>query len=291
MGARLKERLQGGEILVADGATGTLLQQRGLGRDDCPELWNVEYPEVVGSVAADYAAAGSDLVYTNTFGGNRLKLEKYGLGSRTAELNRAGVRVARAAVGDQVGVVGSIGMTGKLLAPLGDTSFEEVREAFAEQAVALAEAGVDAIVVETFAALEEIRAALQAVKEHTEVPLWASMSFDRQGRTMMGVTPEEAVPVLIGEGAEVIGANCGSSLEEMLHTMQRMRAVAGGYPLLAKPNAGIPQLVGGRVVYPATPEEMGAYARRLVDLGVAVVGGCCGSTPAHIAAICRAVKG
>lgn len=291
MGARLRERLRSGEILVADGATGTLLQQRGLGRDDCPELWNVEHPEVVRSVAADYAAAGSDLVYTNTFGGNRLKLEKYGLGQRVAELNAAGVRAARAAVGEQVLVVGSIGMTGKLLAPLGDASFEEVREVFAEQAAALAQAGVDAIVVETFASLEEVQAALQAVKEHTDVPLLASMSFDLNGRTMMGVTPEQAVPVLLGEGADVVGSNCGRSLDEMLHTMQRMQAVAGEAFLLAKPNAGVPQVVAGRVVYPATPEEMASYARRLVDLGVVIVGGCCGSTPAHIAAICQAIKG
>lgn len=290
MGPGWLERLRRGETLLADGATGTLLQQRGLGRGDCPEEWNVSHPEVVGSIAADYARAGSDLVYTNTFGGNRLKLARYGFGDRVAEFNEAGARVARAAVGDGVLVVGSIGMTGQFLQPLGERSFDEMVEVFAEQAQALAAGGVDAIVTETFAALDELEAAMKAVKEYTDRPLLASMSFEANGRTMMGVTPEQAVAVMREAGADVIGANCGHGLEEMWATMEKMRAVSEDVPLLAKPNAGTPRPVGEQVFYEASPAEMAAYALKFRDLGVAIVGGCCGSTPAHIAAMAQAMR-
>lgn len=286
----LLERLRAGEILVADGATGTLLQQRGLGRGECPEEWNVSHPEVVASVARDYAAAGSDLVYTNTFGGNRLRLAAYGLEGRVEELNRRGAEIARKAVGNEVFVVGSMGPTGEFLEPLGTHTFAEMVEIFAEQAQALAEGGVDAIVVETFSALEEIKAAAQGVKESTGLPLLGSMSFDPNGRTSFGVRPEQAVAALVEAGAEVVGANCGGGPAELEPVAEKMRTANPDLLLLVKPNAGLPRLVRGEVYYPLTPAEMGEYARRFAALGVNILGGCCGTTPEHIAAIVQALK-
>jgi 5-methyltetrahydrofolate--homocysteine methyltransferase len=286
----LMERIRSGEVLVADGATGTLLQQRGMPPGSCPELLNLSQEDLVASVPRDYADAGSDMVYTNSFGGNRIRLRRCGAGDKVREINIKAARIAREAVGEGILVIGSIGPTGEMLEPFGDLEEGEAFEVFLEQAGALLEGGVDAIVLETFSDLKELLIALKAVRGF-KVPVICSMSFDTGGRTMMGVSPEDAAAALFKEGVDVIGANCGRGLEDMEDSIRRMGAIAPGTPLIAKPNAGLPKLVGGKAVYEATPEDMARYAVRYVELGARIVGGCCGSTPDHIRAIAKAVKG
>jgi len=290
----LRERVEAGELLLADGATGTQLQARGLRVGAPSEEWNLSHPEEVADLARSYAAAGSDLVYTNTFGGNRIRLRRYDLAHRVAEINRQAVALARqgvAAVGREVFVVASIGPTGELLEPWGDLKAEEALGAFREQVEALAEAGVDGLVLETFSALEEIALALQAAQEVApHLPLIASMSFEVGGRTMMGVRPEDAAGFLLERGALVVGANCSVGPEVVEEALRAMKAVHPQARLLAKPNAGMPRLVGGRPVYPVSPEEMADFAVRMKEWGVSILGGCCGTTPAHIEAMARRLR-
>lgn len=290
----LRERVEAGELLLADGATGTQLQARGLRVGASGEEWNLSHPEEVADLARSYAAAGSDLVYTNTFGGNRIRLRRYDLAHRVAEINRQAVALARqgvAAAGREVLVVASIGPTGELLEPWGDLKAEEALGAFREQVEALAEAGVDGLVLETFSALEEIALALQAAQEVApHLPLIASMSFEMGGRTMMGVRPEDAAGFLLERGALVVGANCSVGPEVVEEALRAMKAVHPQARLLAKPNAGMPRLVEGKPVYPVSPEEMADFAVRMKEWGVSILGGCCGTTPAHIEAMARRLR-
>lgn len=290
----LRERVEAGELLLADGATGTQLQARGLRVGAPGEEWNLSHPEEVADLARSYAAAGSDLVYTNTFGGNRIRLRRYDLAHRVAEINRQAVALARqgvAAAGREVLVVASIGPTGELLEPWGDLKAEEALGAFREQVEALAEAGVDGLVLETFSALEEIALALQAAQEVApHLPLIASMSFEMGGRTMMGVRPEDAAGFLLERGALVVGANCSVGPEVVEEALRAMKAVHPQARLLAKPNAGMPRLVEGKPVYPVSPEEMADFAVRMKEWGVSILGGCCGTTPAHIEAMARRLR-
>jgi 5-methyltetrahydrofolate--homocysteine methyltransferase len=238
-----------------------------------------------------YIEAGSDLILTCTFGGTRPRMERGGLGTRVAEANRRAVEVAREAAGDAVFVAGDIGPLGEFLAPLGTLTYEEAVDIFAEQAAALAEACVDVLYVETMSALEEARAAVEgALRVAGGIPVTATLSFDSHGRTNMGVRPEEAAEALLGLGVDALGANCGATLDMTLGAAEKMHRAAPEMPLIVKPNAGMPQLVGDEVLYDATPQDMAGYARRFVDLGARIVGGCCGSTPEHIAAIARAVR-
>jgi methionine synthase I (cobalamin-dependent) len=285
--------------LLADGATGTMLQSMGLPVGEPPEKWTLERPEAVKELAQRYAEAGSDLVYTNTFGANRIRLKRFGLADKVAELNRLAVQLAREGVSKanrpssslpQTFVVASIGPTGELLEPYGDLEPEVAQEAFAEQAAALSEAGVDAFVCETFSDLNEALICLKAVKSVAKVPAIVSMSFEENGRTMMGVTPEDAVSRLLDEGAFVVGANCSIGPEVVERAVKAMKSARPKALLLAKPNAGKPQLVEGKVVYPVTPKEMAEFASRMRDLGVAIIGGCCGTTPEHIAAMRDVLK-
>jgi 5-methyltetrahydrofolate--homocysteine methyltransferase len=245
----------------------------------------------VAGVHRAYIEAGSDLVLTCTFGATRPRLQRSGLGHRLSEINRRAVEVAREAAGQGVFVAGDIGPLGEFLAPLGTLTYEQAVDIFAEQAAALAEAGVDVLYIETMSALEEARAAVEgALKVGDGVPVTVTLSFDSHGRTNMGVRPEEAAEALLALGVDAIGANCGATLDMTLGAAETMRAVSTDTPLIVKPNAGKPRLVGDDVVYDATPEDMARYARRFVDLGARIVGGCCGSTPEHIAAIARAVR-
>jgi len=272
--------------LLADGATGTMLQAAGLPVGEAPERWVLERPDAIRQLAAQYVAAGSDLIYTCTFGASRIGLRRCGLEEHLERINRTAVRLAREAAADKgVWVVSSIGPTGEMLEPYGEFSAEEARASFAEQASILAEADVDALVCETFTDLQEALLAVCAVKEKTDKPIFASMAFESNGRTMMGVTPEDAVAQLAEAGATVIGANCGvgpDSLETVIRAMKTARPSAR---LLAKPNAGLPQVVDGRAVYRLGPAALAAFAAKMKALGVAVVGGCCGTTPEHVRAM------
>ena len=280
-----------GSVIVADGAMGTMLQEAGLPSGTPPEGWLLENAEAVRQVHRAYIDAGSDLILTCTFGATRPRLERSGLSDRLSEINRRAVEIAREAAGDEVFVAGDIGPTGELLEPLGALSYEEAVEVFAEQAEALARAGVDVLYIETMSALDEAKAAVEgALQAANGTPVTATLSFDSHGRTSMGVRPEEAAETLNKRGVQALGANCGKSFDMTLEAVEAMGRVTPDMPLIVKPNAGTPRMVEGEVVYDATPADMADYARQYVARGARIVGGCCGSTPDHIAAIARAVR-
>ncbi len=280
----IKER-----VLILDGAMGTMLQERGLAPGASPEGMNLQRPEVVEAVHRAYVVAGADIIETNTFGGNRPKLAHYGLEKRIHEINVAGVEIARRAAGPQTLVAASVGPTGRFLEPVGDAGFDEMVEIYREQIVPLVEAGADLINFETFLDIRELRAAVIAAKEVTDLPLMALMTFDDVGRTVLGTPPEAAAVTLDALGVDVIGSNCGLGIDGIYDILQRMRSVTN-LPLLAQANAGLPELRDGVTVFPGTPEEMIAYHQRLIDIGVRVIGGCCGTTPTHIQAMQEALQ-
>jgi len=285
---RLATLLGAGRPVLLDGGMGTLLQDSGL-EDGAPgELWNLENPDAVRAAHAAYAEAGARLLTTNTFGATRPRLELHGLGDRVGEVNRTAARLART-VADERGllVAGGLGPTGELLAPLGSLTPEEAQALFAEQLMALVEGGIDLVLVETLSDLGEADAALAAARSVApDVPVAVTMSFDTNVRTMMGVRPADAVTHLAAAGADAVGANCGRGPEEMeIIAAQMVQARTGDLVLIAQSNAGLPQLVGDHFEYDATPADLAAHAARLAELGIDLVGGCCGSTPAHIAAI------
>jgi 5-methyltetrahydrofolate--homocysteine methyltransferase len=288
----LTELLAEEGTLLLDGAMGTMLMEMGLGAGNPPEEWNVLYPERIQGVHQQYVEAGSRLLLTNSFGGNRFRLALHGLEERVFELNQAAAenarRVANAAP-SRVLVAGSMGPTGSLFEPLGTLTFAEAQAAFAEQAAGLAAGGADLLWIETMSDLEEVRAAVAGAREATELPIAASMTFDTNRHTMMGVSPERAVAALGELGLVALGANCGNGPDEIEEVIARMRALAPGVPLIAKANAGIPHFHGNELVYDGTPELMGAYAAKARQLGAALIGGCCGNTPVHIARMAAAL--
>jgi 5-methyltetrahydrofolate--homocysteine methyltransferase len=289
--AKLMSWLSDRGVLVADGATGTMLQKQGLPPGMAPERWNLEHPDAVTTLYRVYVEAGSDLILTNTFGGSSVRLRREGLAERVREMNRTAAELAVKAAGDVALVVGDIGPTGEMLAPLGLLAYEDAVAAFAEQAAALVEGGVDAILIETMSDLSEMQAAVEGVRQVTDLPLLGTMSFDTKGRTMMGVKPEQAVKALQSFGVDVIGANCGRTLTETLEAVVKMRQAAPDALLMAKPNAGLPHAEGQNLVYDVTPDVMAEYARRFVEeAGIKIFGGCCGSTPEHITAIAGALR-
>jgi 5-methyltetrahydrofolate--homocysteine methyltransferase len=279
---------EGGPIL-ADGAMGTMLFAAGLQFGDPPEVWNVTQPEVVRRIHRGYLEAGSRILMTNTFGANRLRLRLHGLEDRVAELNRTAAILLRAeveAAGGRALVAGDIGPTGEIMAPLGTLDEAEAVEVFAEQAEALIAGGVDLIWIETMSHLSEIGAAIRGVRQVSAgVPVIATMTFDTRGHTMMGVSPEQAVTALAAWGADAIGGNCGNGPDELLPVIERMRAAAPDVLLVAKSNAGIPELVDMRAVYRADPQRMAEAAAGFRAAGARIIGGCCGNTPAHLRAI------
>lgn len=279
------------KVLLADGAWGTELAKKGLETGECPELLNAEKSEVVRGIAASYGAAGSDIVLTNTFGGSPFKLAKFGLESRLEELNEAGVRLSKEAVGERALVFASIGPTGEFLAPLGQVTEAEMVAAFSRQVKALVAGGVDGFVIETMTDLGEIGCAVRAVREHTDLPVIGSMTFDKGARgyaTMMGVKPDDAAVFLTNAGVDAVGSNCGSGMENMIEVARGMRQ-STNLPLWVKPNAGMPELVDGMTVFRESPEHMSSRVRELIDAGANIVGGCCGSTPEHIRAFREAI--
>ena len=289
-------RLKEGEILVADGAMGTLLFERGLRPGDCPESWNLEHPEALEEIAKLYLDAGAQIVQTNTFGGSPLKLASYGLDDRTEEINARAVEAVRRAVGDQALVSGSCGPTGRTLKPYGDTDPEEVAESYVRQTKALVSAGVDVLCIETMMDLSEARSAVEAARTAADdsgrgIPVLATMTFDPTPRgfyTIMGVDVPTAARELAEAGADIVGSNCGNGIEIMVEIAREFRRPTD-LPLVVQSNAGLPQPAGDRVVYPETPEFMAEKTRELVAAGVSIVGGCCGTTPEHIRAIRRAL--
>ncbi len=277
-------------VLVLDGAMGTLLQERGLKPGGCPEEMNLSAPEVVEGIHREYAEAGADILVTNTFGGSRVKLAHYGLEGRLAEINGRAVELARRAARPGSFVAGSIGPTGRFLEPVGDAGFDEMVEIFGEQVRAFAEAGADLVTCETFLDIRELRAAVVACREFSTLPVIAQMTFDDAGRSVLGTPPEAAAVTLDALGADVIGSNCGLGVEGIYTLLEKMRSVTS-LPLISQANAGLPVLRDGVTVFPGTPEEMVAYHDRMIALGVRVIGGCCGTTPVHIAAMRRALEG
>jgi len=284
----LRERLAAGDLVVGDGAWGTMLIARGLRPGTAPESWNLERPEVLQEIAALYAEAGADFVTTNTFGGSPVRLRAYGLDDRADAINRAAVEVVRAAVGARALVAGSVGPCGEILKPYGDGDPDEISEGFARQAAALAAAGADLVIVETMTDLTEARLAVEAARRVAPaLPVVATMTFDRTRRgffTVMGVSVAQAVAGLTDAGADVVGSNCGNGIEAMLEIAREMRVHADG-PLAIQANAGLPESKAGALMYPESPEFMASWVPALVDAGVRIVGGCCGTTPDHVRAI------
>jgi len=279
--------------VLSDGAIGTMLQAAGLMPGASPELWNIERPERMRVIHEAYADAGARLLTTNSFGGTRPRLALHGLEGRVAELNDAAARIARE-VADAAGinVLGSMGPTGELMEPIGTLSHEQAVDLFAEQATALAAGGADILLCETFSDLAEVRAAVEGARRAGgSVPVAVTMTFDVKGHTMMGVSPSRALAEIAALGVELIGGNCGSGPEEIEHVMTVMGTERpAGVLLLAQSNAGLPEMVGDEFRYGGTPEVMARYAVRMADLGVDVIGSCCGSTPAHTAAMRAALN-
>ena len=284
---RLAELLERRKVILGDGAMGTMLHLAKL-TDGAPERWNAERPEVVSSIHRAYVEAGSDFISTNTFGGTRNRLALDGLADRVAELYEAGARLAREAAGERL-VAGSMGPTGELMEPLGLLTAEGARASFAEQAKALAAGGVDFALIETMSALEEVQAAVDGARE-AGLPVAVTMSFDTNFHTMMGIKPAKAVETISGWGVQVIGANCGNGPAEIERVMSEMaKSRPAGVKLMAKSNAGMPRWKDDRITYGGTPEIMADYAKHVAELGVSIIGGCCGSTPEHIAAMRKAI--
>lgn len=283
--------------LCCDGAMGTQLLARGLASGHCGMLWNVDRPGDVGGIHLAYRNAGCDLITTNSFGGSKFALQLHGLTDRVAELNRAAAQVARAAAGANGWVLGDVGPFGDFLEPVGDTTADELRTAFRAQIAALLEGGADAILVETMSDPAEAVVGIEAAKACSPaVPVIATYAFQKTApgefRTMMGTSAAEAVRRATGAGAEIVGANCGTalSLEDYVTLAAQLVAAAGNAIVIAQPNAGSPRTENGQTRYDATPEEMAATATRLLAAGVRIIGGCCGTTPAHLTAMSRAVK-
>jgi 5-methyltetrahydrofolate--homocysteine methyltransferase len=288
-----RELVAANDTIIADGAMGTMLFANGLLFGDPPEVWNLSKPDIVRRVHRGYLDAGSQIIMTNTFGGNRMRLSLHGLQDRVAELNQTAAILLRSeveAAGDTALVAGDIGPTGAILAPTGTLEYDEAVDIFAEQAAALVAGGVDLIWIETMSDLNEIKAAIEGVRRVSPgIALITTMTFDTRGHTMMGVSPQQALAHLTAWGADAIGGNCGNGPDELIGVIHGMQAAGPTVPLVAKSNAGMPELVDMRAVYRADPETMAAAALTMRDSGARVVGGCCGTTPAHLELIAATI--
>jgi methionine synthase I (cobalamin-dependent) len=279
------EKLLAGGPVVTDGAWGTQLQLRGLPVGECPDPWNLSKPDKVEEVARAYVEAGSQIILTNTFGANRYILERPGFAAQTGEINRAGVAISKRAAGDKAMVFASVGPSGKMVV-MGEVSEDDLRVAFVEQTRQMAIAGADGIVIETMADLAEAKIAVSAAKE-TSLPVVACMTFDsgaNHDRTMMGVTPEQAVEGLTEAGADAIGSNCGHGIAGFVAICRRLKA-ATSLPIWIKANAGLPQMKDGKTVYAQTPAEFASFVPELLEAGASFLGGCCGTSPEFIKAV------
>ena len=288
------ERLNAGEILVADGATGSNLQKMGLKPGRPPEDLIIDNPDIILKLASSFVEAGSDILLTCTFGGTRMRMKDSKYQDQTPEVNIRAAEIARKAASARTDmlVAGSMGPVGALIKPYGPLEAQDVKATFAEQAKALAEGGVDFLLIETMFAFEETTAAFEGARSATDLPIVVSFSYDRGTRSMMGVKPKDVIKRYSEMGAVMIGANCGTTLENMEAVVKEYAATVPDFPLWVKPNAGVPRMdvQTEQGVYDMTPEDMASYALRYVELGAKVVGGCCGNTPEHVAAIAKAVK-
>lgn len=289
----LLELIAQGKTLVSDGAWGTFLQAKGLEAGKCPEQWNELHPLEVYDIARGYIDAGADMIETNSFGGNRFKLEAFGLQDQVYLLNRKAAEISRQAAGDYKYVLGSVGPTGKMLL-MGDVTEDELYHAFREQSIALYEGGADAIILETMTAIDEATIAVRAARENTPCVVICTMTFDRMlngdFRTMMGVSPAEMVVALKEAGVHIIGANCSNGIEGMIKITEEIRSVDTDIPVLIHANAGLPVLQGTCTVFPESPDMMAAFAPQLAKAGANVIGGCCGTTPEHIHRLVEVLK-
>lgn len=281
------------EVLVCDGAMGTMLMQKGMPLCACPDYWGVKNKRILSSVHKAYIDSGADIIITNTFGANSIKLGKFKLQKKAEEINKRAVEIAKNAAKEKAYVFGDIGPTGGYLKPVGDIELEEMQKVFAKQAKALAEAGVDAIILETMSDLEELKAAIMAVKENVKLPLIASMTFRRTEnkgfRTTSGITIPQFVSDSLLSGCDVIGANCSLTIKDMAELILEMKPLSSSF-LIAQPNAGMPKLINNKTAYEESPDEFAGYISKLIKAGANIIGGCCGTTPEHIKKIKEALN-
>jgi 5-methyltetrahydrofolate--homocysteine methyltransferase len=272
------------KVLLCDGAMGTMLQKYGLTTGECPEYYNITHPDIVSKIHKEYIEAGAQVILTNTFGANRIKLSKFNLEDQTREINVSAVKNVKKVIRDDVFIAGDIGPTGSLLEPLGDLTSEEAFKVFKEQVLYLVEGGVDLIIIETMTSIEEVVLATRAAKENSNLPVASLMTFEVHGnsiKTVMGVDVKTMVKELEKAGADIIGTNCGNGIESMVDIVKAIKKETNRF-IIAEPNAGLPELKDGKIIYSGTPDVMCSYVVPLIEAGANIVGGCCGTTPQHI---------
>jgi 5-methyltetrahydrofolate--homocysteine methyltransferase len=289
---KISDILKTGKILVSDGAWGTYLFKKGLISGECPEEWNLTHYEDVLEIAKSYVLAGSDIISTNSFGANVLKLAQFNLSKKLSEICRTSAEISRKAAGEDKIVMASIGPTGKFLI-MGDVSADELYSSFKQQAAAFEEGGADAVCIETFYALDEAEQAIKAVKENTKLDVICTFTFDKTEngfKTLMGISPQQMTESLILCGVDVVGANCGSGFEDMIEIVKNIRTVSSRIPIIIQANAGLPTIDNGNLIYSETPEKIKEIIPRIIEVGANIIGGCCGTTPEHIKVISELVR-